>query len=130
MDGSSESIVSTVRDTSIDRTTSNQPDVNSQMRSVECITLRNKQIADPSLSKYWDIAQDNQKNGFYIQDSLLYLLYYGQVNGGKDYCMRCETRQLFAPARRSDLNTIEPIPRDAPLFGHLVFDCIGPFSGL
>jgi len=44
----------------------------------------------------------------------------------KDYCMRCETCQLFAPARRNDLNVIEPIPRDASLFGHFVFDCIGP----
>jgi len=49
----------------------------------------------------------------------------------KDYCrpMRCETCQSFAPARRNDLNVIEPIPRDAPPFGHLVFDCIGSFSG-
>ena len=42
--------------------------------------------------------------------------------------MRCETCQLFSPARRNDLNVIEPIPRDAPPFGHLVFDCIGPFG--
>jgi len=53
----------------------------------------------------------------------------GQRARVKDYCMRCETCQLFAPARRSDLNVIEPILRDAPPFGHLVFDCIGPFSG-
>jgi hypothetical protein len=179
LDGSSQSIVSTVQDNSIDRTmtTSDQPDVDSQMRSADYVTLRNEQLADPSLSKYWDMARDNQKNGFYIQDGLLYR--HGQVNGEKvtqlclpsqrictvlkiahdmpfgshmafrrtndriamsfffpgqrakvkDYCMRCETCQLFAPARRSDLNTIEPIPRDAPPFGHLVFDCIGPFSG-
>jgi hypothetical protein len=44
------------------------------------------------------------------------------------HCMRCETCQLFAPARRSDLNVIEPIPSDAPAFGHLVLDCIGPFG--
>ena len=43
--------------------------------------------------------------------------------------MRCETGQLFASPRRSDLNVIEPTPRDAPPFGHLVFDCIGLFSG-
>jgi len=29
----------------------------------------------------------------------------------------------------NDLNVIEPIPRDSPPFGHLVFDCIGPCSG-
>jgi len=41
--------------------------VDSQMRSADYITLRNEQLADPSLSKYWDMARDNQKNGFYIQ---------------------------------------------------------------
>ena len=45
----------------------------------------------------------------------------GQRSRVKDYCMRCETCQLFSPARRNDLNVIEPIPRDAPPFGHLVF---------
>ena len=179
LDGSTDYIASTVQDSSIDRmiTTSSQPDMDSQMRSADYVTLRNEQITDPSLSKYWDMARDNQKNGFYVQDGLLYR--HGQVNGEKvtqlclpsqrisavlkiahdmpfgshmavrrtndriamsfffpgqrarvkDYCLRCETCQLFAPARRSDLNVIEPIPRDAPPFGHLVFDCIGPFSG-
>ena len=51
------------------------------MRSADYITLRNEQLADPSLSKYWDISRDNQKNGFYIQDGLLYR--HGQVNGEK-----------------------------------------------
>jgi len=50
----------------------------------------------------------------------------GQRARFKDYCMHCETCQLFAPTRTNDLNVIEPIPRDAPPFGHLVFDCIGP----
>jgi Integrase zinc binding domain len=44
----------------------------------------------------------------------------GQSARVKDYYMRCETCQLFAPARRSDLYIIEPIPRNAPPFGHLV----------
>jgi hypothetical protein len=175
LDGSSEPIVSTSIDRSI--TVNNQIDADSQMRCADYVTLRNEQITDPSLTKYWDMARDNQKNGFHVQDGLLYR--HGQVNGEKvtqlclpsqridtvlkiahdmpfgshlafrrtydriamsfffpgqrarvkDYCMRCETCQLFAPARRSDLNVIEPIPRDAPPFGHLVFDCIGPFSG-
>jgi hypothetical protein len=52
----------------------------------------------------------------------------GQHARVKDYCMRCEKCQLFAPARRDDLNVIEPIPRNAQPFGHLVFDCVGPFG--
>ena len=146
------------------------------MRSADYITLRNEQLTDPALRKYWDMARDNHKNGFFMQDSLLYR--QGQVNGErvtqlclpaqrmstvlklahdmplgshmafrrtndriamsfffpgqrarvKDYCMHCETCQLFAPARRNDLSVIEPIPRDAPPFGHLVFDCIRPFG--
>jgi len=66
-DGSSESLVSTVQDiTFYDRTVnrSNQPDVDSQLRSADYITLRNEQITDPSLSKYWDMARDNQKKWF------------------------------------------------------------------
>jgi hypothetical protein len=43
----------------------------------------------------------------------------GQRARVKDHCMRCETCQLFAPARRSDLNVIEPIPTDAPPFAIL-----------
>jgi transposase InsO family protein len=54
--------------------------------------------------------------------------FLGQRARVKDYCMRCEKCQLFAPARRDDLNVIEPIPRNAPPFGHLVFDCVGPFG--
>jgi Zinc knuckle len=83
LDGSSESLVSTVQNTSIDCTitTSNQPGVDSQMRSADYVTLRNEQLADPSLSKYWDMARDSQKNGFSIQDGLLY--HRGQVNGEK-----------------------------------------------
>ena len=32
--------------------------------------------------------------------------------------MRCKICQLISPARRSDLNVIEPVPRDAPSFEH------------
>jgi Integrase zinc binding domain len=53
----------------------------------------------------------------------------GQRAQVRDYYMRCVTCQLFASARRSDLNVIEPRPRDASTFGHLVYDFIGPFSG-
>jgi len=160
LDGGSESLVSTVQDTFVDRrvTLSNQLDVDPQLRSADYITLLNEQITDPSLNKYWDMARDNQKNGFFVQDGLLYP--HGQVNGEKvtqlclpsqristvlkiahdmpfrslmafrrandriamsfffagqryqvkDYCMRCETCQLFAPARRNDFNVIKPIP--------------------
>jgi hypothetical protein len=52
----------------------------------------------------------------------------GQLTRVKDHFLRCETRQLFAPARPSDLNVIEPIPRDTPPFGHLVLDSIRPFG--
>jgi hypothetical protein len=38
------------------------------------------------------------------------LLFPGQRARIKDHFMRCETCKLFAPARRSDLNVIEPIP--------------------
>jgi len=53
LDGSSESLASTVQDTFVDRTytPSNQPDVDSQLLSADYITLRNEQITDPSLSK-------------------------------------------------------------------------------
>jgi transposase InsO family protein len=149
--------------------------VSDALRSADFITLRNEQLADPALSKYWDFAR-NEKGGLFIRDGLLYR--HGYVNGEKviqlclpetrvstvlklahdipfgshmafrrtndrislsfsfpgqrarvkDHCMRCETCQLFAPARRSDLNVIEPIPRDASPFGHLVLDYIGPFG--
>jgi hypothetical protein len=121
-------------------------------RSADSIILLNEQLADPALSKYWDLAR-NEKGGLFIRDGLLYR--HGYVNGEKviqlylpetrvntvlklahdmpfgshmafrrtndrisasfffpgqrarvkDHCMRCETCQLFAPARRSDLNT-------------------------
>jgi len=49
LDGSSESLVSTVQDTFVDRTftPSNQPDVDPQLRRADYITLRNEQITDP-----------------------------------------------------------------------------------
>jgi len=63
-----ESLVSKVQDTFVDRmvTPSNQLDVDSLLRSADHITLRNEQITNPSLSKYWDMARDNQKNGFFV----------------------------------------------------------------
>jgi len=63
LDGTFESLVKTVQDTFVDRTVtpSNQPDVDSQIRSADYITLRNEKITDPSLSKYWDMARVNQK---------------------------------------------------------------------
>jgi hypothetical protein len=33
------------------------------LRSADFITLRNEQLADPALSKYWDFAR-NEKGGF------------------------------------------------------------------
>jgi len=112
LDGSTESLVSTVQDTSIDRTitTSDEPDVDSQMRSADYITLRNEQLADPSLSKYWDMARDNQKNGFYIQDGLLYC--HGQVNGEK-------VTQLCLPSQR--ISTVLKIAHDMPFGSHMAF---------
>jgi len=93
LDGSSESLVSTVQVTFVDRTVtpSNQPDVDSQLRSAVNITLPNEQITDPSLGKYWGMARDNQKNCFFIQDGLLYR--HGQVNGEK-------VTQLCSPSQR------------------------------
>ena len=189
LDGNSDSVISTshnlvssdsVVDELGDDHLSSSPPVekvtsDENLRCADYITLRNEQLADSSLAKYWDFAHE-EKAGFFIQDGLLYR--HGRVNGEKviqlclpeqristvlklahdmpfgshmafrrtndrvsmsfffpgqrarvkDYCMRCETCQLFAPSRRSDLNVIEPIPRDAPPFGHLVFDCIGPFG--
>ena len=57
------------------------PDIDSQMRSADYVTLRKEQITNPSLSKYWGMARDGQKNRFYVQDGLLYR--HGQVNGKK-----------------------------------------------
>jgi hypothetical protein len=145
------------------------------LRCADAVTLRNEQLTDPALAKYWNFARE-EKCGFFLKDGLLYR--HGKVNGEKviqlclpetridtvlelahdmpfsghmvfrrtndrvslnfffpgqrarlkDYCMRCEKCQLFAPARRDDLNVIEPIPRNAQPFGHLVFDCVGPFG--
>ena len=145
-------------------------------RTADFLTLHNEQLADPALKKYWEMAYAN-KNGFFVQDGLLY--HRGQVQGEKvtqlclpeprigtvlkishdspfgahlafrrtnerialsfffpgqrsrvkDYCSRCETCQLFAPARRSDLNVIEAIPRNVSPFGHVVVDCVGPLAG-
>jgi len=91
--GSSESLVSTVQDTFVDRTVTpiNQPDMDSQLRIADYITLRNEQITNPSLNKYWDMATDNHKNGSFIQDGLLYR--HGQVNGEK-------VTQLCLPSQR------------------------------
>jgi hypothetical protein len=144
------------------------------LRCAGAITLRNEQLADPALAKYWNFAR-KEKCGFFVKDRLLYR--HGKVNGEKvillclpetridtvlklahdmpfsghmafrrtndrvslnfffpgqrsrvkDYCMRCEKCQLFAPARHDDLNVVEPIPRNAQPFGHLIFDCVGPF---
>ena len=47
--------------------------MDSRMRSADYVTLRNEQITDLSPSKHWDMARDNQKHGFDIQDGLLYL---------------------------------------------------------
>jgi len=66
LDGSSESQVSTVQDTFVDRTVTprNQPNVDSQLRSADYITLRNEQISDPSLNKYWEMARDKSEKWF------------------------------------------------------------------
>jgi hypothetical protein len=145
------------------------------LRCADAITLRNEQLADTAVAKYWNFSRE-EKCGFFLKDGLLYR--HGKVNGKKviqlclpetridtvlklahdmpfsghmafrrtddlvslnvffpgqrarvkDYCMQCEKCQLFAPARRDDLNVIEPIPRNAQPFGHLVFDCVGPFG--
>jgi len=92
------SLLSQRYETFVDRTItpSNQPDLDSQLHSADYITLRNEQITDPSLNKYWNMAKDNQKNGFFIQDGLLYR--HGQVNGEK-------VTQLCLPSQR--INTLK-----------------------
>jgi len=112
LDGSSESLVSTVQDTFVDRTVTkcNQPEVNPQLRSADHITLRNEQITNPSLNKYWDMTRDNQKNGFFIQDGLLYR--HGQVKGEK-------VTQLCLPSQR--ISTVFKIAHDMPFGSRTAF---------
>ena len=62
LDGSSECVVASIQDSSVTPpnrpTTSDQPDIDSQMRSAVYVTLHNEQITDLSLSKYWGMARD------------------------------------------------------------------------
>ncbi len=53
----------------------------------------------------------------------------GQLQRVKDYCNSCETCQLRARERRTDLVPIKPIDRHEDNFGHLQADIIGPMGG-
>jgi len=44
-------------------------------------------------------------------------------------CVAKRFNCLLLPVETIGTYVIEPIPRDAPPFGHLVFNCIGQFSG-
>jgi hypothetical protein len=72
------------------------------LRSADFITLRNEQLADPALSKYWDFAR-NEKGGFFIRDGLLYR--YGYVNGEK-------VIQMCLPETR--VSTVLKLAHDMP----------------
>jgi hypothetical protein len=52
----------------------------------------------------------------------------GQWQRVKDYCDSCETRQMRARGRRTDLVPIKPIERHEETFGHLQGDLIGPMG--
>jgi len=108
LDGGSESLVSTVQDTFVGRTVtpSNQPDVDSQLRSADYITLHNEQITDPSLNKYWDMARDNQKM------VSLFKTDYFTVSGEK-------VTQFCLPSQR--ISTVLKIAHDMPFGSHMAF---------
>jgi hypothetical protein len=76
--------------------------VSDALRSADFITLRNGQLADPALSKYWDFAR-NEKGGFFIRDGLLYR--HGYVNGEK-------VIQLCLPETR--VSTVLKLAHDMP----------------
>jgi hypothetical protein len=56
------------------------------------------------------MARDNQKNGFYIHDGLLYRR--GQVNGEK-------VTQLCLPSQR--ISTVLKVAHDMPFGSHMAF---------
>ena len=63
LDGSSDYIGSTTSVISPDRIIGSSPDnlqdVGSNIRSADYITLRNEQLTDSALTKYWDMARAN-----------------------------------------------------------------------
>jgi hypothetical protein len=79
------------------------------LRCADAVTLRNEQLADPALAKYWNFARE-EKCGFFLRDGLLYR--HGKVNGEK-------VIQLCLPETRID--TVLKLAHDMLFSGHMAF---------
>ena len=75
-------------------------------RSADTATLINEQMNDPTLSKYYDLIQQGNKQ-FFVRDGILFR--HGKVNGNT-----CE--QLCLPQKR--VETVLKLAHDLPASGH------------
>jgi hypothetical protein len=79
------------------------------LRRADAVTLRDEQLTDPALAKYWNFARE-EKCGFFLKDGLPYR--HGKVNGEK-------VNQLCLPETRID--TVLKLAHDMPFSGHMAF---------